>query len=212
MLWPALVILLGAFVALHLVPFQPRLRARLRQALGPGVYRLAFTGASVASLVGAFVLADAAPVVVLWQAGEAGRWLALFATSLAFVLLAAAYLGREGWRLARHPMLAGVAIWAAAHVLATGTLGHVLTFGSLTVYAFAAMTLSDRRLAAEHPARWAEVQRTTSLVPFAIRFRAGQRDGFWLGAPAVGLGAWLGVLVAHSWLFGPSALPALLAR
>lgn len=54
----------------------------------------------------------------------------------AFVLLVAAYLpaGRiKAW--VRHPMLAGVALWALAHLLANGDVASILLFGGFLAYA-----------------------------------------------------------------------------
>ncbi len=52
-------------------------------------------------------------------------------TALGVVLIATAHLGGEGWRLARHPMPSGIALWALAHLLVTGRLAHGLVFAAV---------------------------------------------------------------------------------
>ena len=210
MMWLALVLLTALFIALHLLPFAPATLDRLVAALGGekpylGLYAIG----SLAGLVGAFYAAAQVPPVVLWTAGDGLRWLALALTLVAFVLLASAYAGTGGTRLARHPMLAGIGLWALAHVLSTGDLAHVLLFAALALYAPAAMRASDRRDAGRDPAAFARLARETSLVPFATLVRDGAR-GLNVKGPLAGVVTWLVFLALHGWLFGVSPLPTAL--
>ena len=52
-----------------------------------------------------------------------------------FPLLLAAYLPGRISRVAKHPMLVAIKLWALAHLLANGMLADVLLFGSLLVWA-----------------------------------------------------------------------------
>jgi len=210
MTWLALVLLTALFIGLHVLPFAPAARARLVAAVGGekpymGLYAIG----SLVGLVGAFFAAAQVPLVVLWTAGDALRWTALALTLAAFVLLASAYVGSGGERLARHPMLAGIGLWALAHALSTGDLGHLLLFAALAVYAPAAMAASDRRDAARDPDAFARVARATSLVPFATLARGGTTGLSWQG-PLAGVVTWLVFLALHGWLFGVSPLPTAL--
>lgn len=122
----------------------------------------------------------------LWQPAEWTRHLAALLTVPAFVLLAAAYVpGNRIKRRLGHPMVAGVALWALAHLLANGRPGGVLLFGAFLLWAvldFAAARRRDRAAGTR--------QATGSLA----------RDGL---ALAVGLGAWLLFAgFAHRWLIG----------
>jgi uncharacterized membrane protein len=206
MTWLALVLSTALFVGLHLVPFAPAQRDRLAHAVGgANTYKVLYAVGSLVGLFGAFFAAARAPVVVLWTPGDALRWLAVVVTLPAFVLVASAYVGAGGQRLARHPMLAGIGLWALVHALANGTLAHVFLFGALAAYAPVAMVASDRRLAGRDPAAFATAKRETSLVPFA-KF-AGKGGLSWKG-PLAGLAAWIVFLLLHGWLFGVSPLPA----
>jgi len=207
--WLALVLLTALFIGLHLLPFAPATRGRVVAVLGgENAYKGVYAVASLVGLVGAFFAAAAVPVVVLWTPGEGLRWLALVVTLPALVLVASAYVG-GGTRLARHPMLAGIGLWALVHALANGTLGHVFLFGALAAYAPVAMLASDRRDAARDPEGFDRRARATALVPFATLVRGGGAGLGWRG-PLAGAVGWLVFLALHPWLFGVSPWPAAL--
>jgi uncharacterized membrane protein len=112
---------------------------------------------------------------------------------IAFVCFAAAYLpGRIKARL-KHPMLAGVKIWALAHLLANGDLGSMLLFGLLLAWAVVARISTKRRsVAADHGG------------PLAAP--SGWRNDFL--ALAIGTGVFVLFLVwLHPVLIGVPALP-----
>jgi uncharacterized membrane protein len=128
----------------------------------------------------------------------------------AFVLLASAYVGEGGQRLARHPMLAGIGLWAFAHAVAAGELAHLVLFAALAAYTPLAMVASDRRDAVHDPDRFARIERETSRIPFATLLRRGAAGPSWKG-PLAGLVTWIVFLILHPWLFGASPLPPALA-
>jgi uncharacterized membrane protein len=61
------------------------------------------------------------------------------------VFVAAAYLPGRIRRTLKHPMLAGVKVWALAHLLANGDLGSILLFGAILAWAVAARISVKRR-------------------------------------------------------------------
>ncbi|OMG71867.1 NnrU family protein [Burkholderia ubonensis] len=148
-------------------------------------------GYAIASIVG-FVLivwgyglarADAS---FLWASPVGVRHLTGVLTALAFVLIAAAYVpGNRIKGLVGHPMLAGVMVWAVAHLLANGTLHAVVLFGAFFAWSlvdFLASRARDRRDGVRYPAG------NTSRNVAAI---------------AVGLVAWAAfALFLHGWLIG----------
>ena len=74
------------------------------------------------------------------------RHVAALLTLPAFILLAAAYVPRNAIKRAvGHPMVAGVKIWALAHLLANGTLADVLLFGGFLLWAVLSFTAARRR-------------------------------------------------------------------
>jgi uncharacterized membrane protein len=64
----------------------------------------------------------------------------------AFVLLAAAYVpGTHIKAAVGHPMVAGVKLWAFAHLLSTGRPGNVLLFGAFLAWAIVDYVSARRR-------------------------------------------------------------------
>ncbi len=148
---------------------------------------------SVVSLMG-FVLivwgygqARLAPVP-LWQPLPVGvKHLASLLTLVAFVLLAAAYVPRNGIKArVHHPMVLGVKTWALAHLLANHTLADLLLFGGFLVWAvfsFRAARARDRAQGTRYPAG----SLGATLVTVAVGVVAWAAFAFWAH------GAWIGV-------------------
>jgi uncharacterized membrane protein len=84
------------------------------------------------------------------------RHVAALLTVPAFILIVAAYV--PGNRIKAglgHPMVAGVKVWAFAHLLANGTLAGVILFGAFLAWAmadFASARRRDRRAGTVYPA------------------------------------------------------------
>jgi uncharacterized membrane protein len=93
---------------------------------------------------------------LLWAPPVWTRHLAALLTLPAFVLMACAYI--PGTRIRAklgHPMVAGVKIWAFAHLIANGTLADLLLFGSFLVWSvvmFATLRRRDRAAGLQRPA------------------------------------------------------------
>ena len=124
--------------------------------------------------------------VDLWSPPVWSRHLASLFTLIAFVLLAATYVPRNRIRRAvGHPMTAGVALWAFAHLMANGRLADLVLFGAFLVWAVLAFLSGHRRDRAAGTER---------------------RPGTWSGdlvALAVGLVLWaLFAFQLHGLLFG----------
>jgi uncharacterized membrane protein len=120
-----------------------------RMGTGPwkGVYSLA-SGVGLALLVVGYGIARHSPVV-LYTPPSALRHLALLVMLPVFPLLFAAYLPGRIKTAAKHPMLLAVKFWAAAHLLANGTLADVLLFGGFLAWAVADRISVKRRSVAE---------------------------------------------------------------
>jgi uncharacterized membrane protein len=128
--------------------------ARIGEMPWKGIYSLLSIAGFVLLVVG-YGAARQSPVVLfappVWT-----RHLAALLTIPAFVLLAAAYVpGNAIKRAVGHPMMAGVKVWALAHLLANGTLADVLLFGtflSWAVLGFIAARRRDRASGTTYPA------------------------------------------------------------
>lgn len=83
---------------------------------------------------------------LLWSSAPWSRDLVSLVTLPASILLLAAYV--PGTRIKAwvgHPMVAGVALWAASHLLANGRLNDVLLFGGFLIWAVADFLSARRR-------------------------------------------------------------------
>ena len=158
--------------------------ARLGENRWKGLYSLA-SALGLGLIVWGYGLARAEPLA-LWAPPAWTRHVAALLTLPAFVLIAAAYVPRNRIKAAvGHPMLAGVKVWAIAHLLSNGTLADVLLFG-----AFLAWAVLDFRAARQRD-RAANVRHAAGSLA---------RDGI---VAAAGIGAWaLFASVLHLWLIG----------
>jgi uncharacterized membrane protein len=98
---------------------------------------------SLASAVGlglivwGYGMARAEPLA-LWSTPSWARHAAALLTLPAFILLVAAYVPGNRIKAAiGHPMVAGVKLWALAHLLANGSLADLLLFGGFLAWAVA---------------------------------------------------------------------------
>jgi uncharacterized membrane protein len=129
-----LVIFLGA----HVFVTRRDARARLIARWGEGAYKGLF---SLVSLVGlvliivGFGLYRRTGWIEVWTPPVWGRHVALPLVWLAFSAIVAAYVPGEIARRLKHPMLAGVILWALAHLLANGDLGSMIMFGAVLAWA-----------------------------------------------------------------------------
>jgi uncharacterized membrane protein len=143
-----LVVGLAIFLGTHLFTMAREPRAALVGRLGEGPYKGLY---SLVSLVGIVLVAygygqyRAHDWVDVWYPPVWTRHLAILLVWAAFVCLTAAYVPGRLKRILKHPMLAGVKLWATAHLLANGDLGSMLLFGSFLLWAVAARISAKRR-------------------------------------------------------------------
>ena len=134
-----LVVGLGLFLGIHVLPIVTGARERLRNALGAQPYRGVFSLVSAVGLGLIIYGKSVAPYVHVWNGWLPGRHLALSVMPFVFILLAAANM--PGYIRARlkHPMLIGTMLWAAVHLSVNGDLASLLLFGGFLVWAFVDM-------------------------------------------------------------------------
>ena len=100
------------------------------------------------------------------------RHAASLLTLLAFVLLVAAYVPRNGIKArVHHPMVLGVKSWALAHLLATGSLAHMLLFGGFLAWGvldYISARRRDRAAGKQYSAGMVSATAITVLVGVAV--------------------------------------------
>lgn len=163
-------------------------RTHTRQRVGEVAYKAIYSVFSLLGLVlivWGFGVARETPVM-LWSPPLGMRHAASLLTLVAFVLLVAAYVPRNAIRAyVHHPMVLGVMAWALAHLLATGSVAHVLLFGAFLVWGALSFMAARRR---------------DRLA--GTRYPGGTGAGTALTV-VVGLVAWAAfAFVLHGWLIG----------
>jgi uncharacterized membrane protein len=129
-----LVLFLGA----HTLPVHRELRARAIASLGEGGYKI---GYALVSLLGLVLIAwgfghyRASGWIDVWNPPKALRYITVALMLPAVILVVAAFIRGRIYVTLKHPMLAGVKLWAAAHLLANGDLGSIILFGSFLGWA-----------------------------------------------------------------------------
>jgi uncharacterized membrane protein len=155
---PVLIAGLVVFLAAHCAGLvAPAWRARQIARVGLRPWKVAYSAISLAGLVlivRGFGMARAEGILV-WQPPVWTRHVNVALTVIGFVLIAAAYVrGTAIKSVLRHPMTAGVALWALGHLIANGGLADVILFGAFLVWAsitFVTRRQRDRDAGVEYP-------------------------------------------------------------
>lgn len=129
-----LILGLVLFLGLHSLPHFSGARAALLARFGEGAYKGGF---ALVALIGFGLIVwgkSQAPYVHVWTPPMWGRHATMTLMLLSTVALSAIYLPTNLKRWTAHPMLWGVALWAAAHLLVNGDLASLLLFSGFFVF------------------------------------------------------------------------------
>ena len=137
------------FLAIHLVPQKPDLKATLVAKLGKGGYGALHGVVALASVVlitiGYF---GARGEVDLWYPPFWTRHLAATLMLIASVLLFAAPFSGNIKQVLTSPLSVALKIWAVAHLVANGSLADVVLFGFFLFFAVSYRISLKKRIAA----------------------------------------------------------------
>ena len=173
MQWLTFAGVFALFFATHSIPVRPLVKRHLVNILGSNGFTAAYSMLSILMLVLLIWATRNAPFVLLWSQAPWHRpvvWLGM----LVVCLILGVSLGRPnpfsfGGRAnetfnpaaggiigyVRHPLLVGLALWAALHLLINGDLAHVILFGTLSVFAvFGQRTVDMRKQRVLGPEHW----------------------------------------------------------
>ena len=167
-----IVLILGlvVFLGTHVFVTMRDRRAAAIARLG-NTYRVLF---SLSSLIGlaliiyGFALYRRTGWVDVWHPPAFMRHITIGLMLLSVILVLAAYLPGHIKLWTKHPMLAGVKIWAFAHLLSNGDLGSIILFGSFLAWGIYARIAVKRREAAGDIAKAAPLDRTWKNDAVAI--------------------------------------------
>lgn len=201
------------------------MRKPLVEAIGEKAYLGAYSTVSFVTLGWMAWAYARAPYLPLWQVPGVKLW-PLVVMPFALVLVAAGVMtknpsavgqaaalradepARGILRVTRHPVMWGIALWAAVHLAARGDVASLVFFGGFLVLALAGTALIDARKADALGEEWARFAAVTSNVPFTAIVEGRNRfSGPEIGLKRVGAGlaAYAVVVALHPWLFGVRA-------
>ncbi len=216
------------FVGMHFLFSDPHLRpslvARVGERLFSGLYSL-IAGAALVWMIWAFARS---PVIPLSGFDAMPNWIALPVVALAILLIvcgnsqynptavarhvdpALADPAPGILKITRHPVMWGIGLFAAVHLLVNFHLTALIFFGGITLLAL----LGTLRLDAKHrwrdPDGFARFTAATSNLPFHAILSGRQSLGAAIGGIggariAIAAGLFLGLLAAHPWIAGRAA-------
>jgi len=129
---------LALFLGVHTLTTQRELRARVIASSGDGGYKIGYSLVSALGLVlvvWGFAHYRATGWINVWHPPTALKHLAVALMLPAVILVVASYIRGRIYTTLKHPMLTGIKLWAAAHLLANGDLGSIILFGSFLGWA-----------------------------------------------------------------------------
>ena len=183
---------LALFVAIHVVPTLGGTREALVARLGEGawkvVHSLVTVGAIVVIVMGWRRSAWEGGLELVYAPPAWGRHLTMLLMFVVFWLLVGRRMGSNLKRWTAHPMLWGVALWGAAHLLANGERRSLVLFGGFIAYSLFAMWWQERR---------GKARKATEVWPIRSEFYAFTAT----------LAVYAAFLAAHGWIAGVPLFP-----
>ena len=126
------------FFGAHTFTTQRKARARMVASMGEGPYKIVYalvSAVGLALIVWGFAHYRATEWITVWTPPRALKHLNVLLMLPAVILVVAAYIRGRIYATLKHPMLAGVKLWAFGHLLANGDLGGIILFGSFLAWA-----------------------------------------------------------------------------
>jgi len=218
--WGLFLAALITFLLTHVIPARPAVRGRLIETLGRGGYFATYSVLSLLVLAWLIIAAANAPYVEIIPPLPVFRWVPLLIMPVVCWLAVAGLavqnpfsfggLGQHPFdperpgilRMTRHPILAALMLWAIAHLLANGSLSHVILFGLFAGFAGMGMALIDRRKMRDMGSEWPHRSRNTARLSLRAP-RPWPPVWVWLFAGA----AFAVLLHLHAAVIGVSPLP-----
>ena len=139
------------FFGIHMLPFYPEYRALIIEKMDndmvdeEGLYKLVFGVIALLGLGFAGLGKGSMEFIGLWDTPTFFRYVSVVLILVSFILMVAAYLPNNIKRYVPHPMLTGVIIWGATHMMVNGDVVSIILFGSFVVYSVVAIILINQR-------------------------------------------------------------------
>ncbi len=139
------------FFGIHMLPFYPEYRALIIEKMDndmvdeEGLYKLVFGVIALLGLGFAGLGKGSMEFIGLWDTPTFFRYVSVVLILVSFILMVAAYLPNNIKRYVPNPMLTGVIIWGATHMMVNGDVVSIILFGSFVVYSVVAIILINQR-------------------------------------------------------------------
>lgn len=202
----------GFLLVSHFVMSHP-LRAAMVKALGDTGFQIAYSLVSLGALVWIYFAFTSAPAGDLPGSGEVGWMIATALTLPAMVLFAGSMMGNPAlptpkaaeqaraepkgvFKVTRHPMMWGFALWGISHIVLHWSLRTTITALAITLLALVGAKMQDRKKQVLMGEAWQSWECRTSYWPR------------WSALLSVGAVPWILGLVffaLFSWLHLPIA-------
>lgn len=133
------------FFGMHVVPELPGLRDALVKQFSEKGFKGLF---AIISLVGLVLIVwgfHKAPHVEMFEPAAWAKWPAILLMPFVLILLASAHMKGRIRLALRHPMMIGVGLWAAVHMIANGDRNGLILFGAFLVYSIISIWSANRR-------------------------------------------------------------------
>ena len=205
----------GSHLTLSSLPVRRGLVARIGENAFRGLYSLVAFAFFIPLVWTYFAHKHAGPWLWTVPLGTPLRWTIYAGMGLAFVLIVAALVRpspaavvpgnptpRGAFRITRHPLMMGIALFGLLHLVPNGSTADVAFFGGFPLFAVVGAAHQDRRKLATDP-RFRRFYDETPFLPFTGRSAwQGVRE---LVPTAAGLGILLAAIVRYfhgSWFGG----------
>ncbi|MEK9751924.1 MAG: NnrU family protein [Rhodospirillaceae bacterium] len=215
-----LVVAMVLFVGTHIVLPDPQVRRVLVRVLREKSYLAAYSVLSIGLLAWVVNTYKLAPHVEALVPNTGMRHASLTVMLVASFFLVCGFAQRNpstvpaaqlGWKpeakgifkMTRHPVMWGVALWGVSHALANGHAAALILFGGMALLALAGAWHLDRRKRLALGEDWLAFEAATSFVPLGaiVTGRARMERGdipWWQSLLTVIV--WVAMLFVHAWL------------
>jgi len=206
------------FVGSHFVLSSLPIRTPVITKIGDKAFAGLYSLIALAGMIWIVMAYRAAPDIVYWEPHTAFKHLSLSLMPVATICIVAGTVnarknleapdvnGPRGiFRITRHPMMWGTALWGILHVLGNGDGAALILFSGFSFLAIIGTHLGDRRKALTLGDEWQRAAAQTSNIPFAAIFQ--KRTEFkaseigWLPV-IIGFAVYLVLLILHETFFG----------
>lgn len=200
----------AAFVGTHFIMSHP-LRAPMVKAFGAMGFQIVYSIVSIATLAWVYFAFKGAPSADLPGSGEIGWAVATLITLPAMVLFAGSLMGNPAlptpqadaqaraepkgvFKVTRHPMMWGFALWALSHIVLYWSWRTMVTALAMGILALVGARLQDKKKEVLMGDAWQQWESKTSFWP---------RWGALFGAGAVPWALGIVFFALFSWLHVP---------